>query len=76
MYAKAKKNYQEFKTSMADRSRDSFIAAKHLLEQRKESFEKTLDQWRQLIRLGSRFSPAMVTIRNEDFFFPSIDCEI
>jgi stearoyl-CoA desaturase (delta-9 desaturase) len=59
LYSKAKKNYQEFKTSMADRSRESFVAAKHLLEQRKQSFENTLEQWRELVRLGLRASSAV-----------------
>jgi len=54
LYAKARKNYYEFKRSTADRSRESLLAAKENLRARREAFEARLSEWRETVRLAFR----------------------
>ncbi len=59
-YAKAKKNYLEFKNNLAIRSRDSLQAAKQNLKDKEKAFQASLSQWRESIRAACRgFAPGM-----------------
>lgn len=60
-HAEAKQNYNDFKKSMTDRSCASLLAAQNLFRAKKKTFDKTLVQWRQMIRWSYRYSPALLS---------------
>jgi len=54
LYAKARKNYLEFKRNATDRSRESIEAAKENLRLRKAAFEAGWREWKEAVRLSFR----------------------
>jgi len=54
LYAKALKNYAEFKKSAAARSRESLKAAKANLNAQQAAFEAKWRQWRETVRVSFR----------------------
>jgi stearoyl-CoA desaturase (delta-9 desaturase) len=59
LYAKAKKNYSDFKHNMADRSRESLEHAQETLREKELAFKKMLTQWQETIRWAYRGSVAL-----------------
>lgn len=51
-YAKARKDFRDFKTGVADRSRESFEQTKESVRERKRAFRQSLAEWRKATRLA------------------------
>jgi hypothetical protein len=62
LYAKARKNYQEFKSNVANRSLESLQSAKDSLAEREKAFKEMLDQWRQTFSLGCQMAAGRMVL--------------
>lgn len=56
LYSNARKNYRDFKKSVADRSHDSIRKAKEALRERETIFEQRLGEWKKTVSLGFKTS--------------------